>query len=117
MAEIVHYRRKWQGAPKKRVKSSSFLTETQKAAGVVDYYVSPQHRRHRREFFGEVWKGNKYIKTKNLLCVLCEDDGVVVAATIMDHITPRNKGGADAQENYQPLCSKCHDAKSAREKK
>ena len=117
MANVVHYRRKWQGPPKKRVKSSNFLSDEQKAAGVKDYYVSPQHRKHRREFFGIVRLKGKEVKTKNLLCVLCDDDGLVVEATIMDHIIPRNKGGADAQSNYQPLCGRCHDAKSAGEKK
>lgn len=121
MANVVHYRRVWQGEAKKRVKSKNFVTAEQRAAGVVDYYLSPQHLAHRKAFFGLVWNKNKgksggYVKTKNLFCVCCADDGLVVEATVMDHVIPRNKGGADHVHNYQALCGRCHDAKSAREK-
>lgn len=38
-------------------------------------------------------------------------------ATVIDHITPRAKGGAELDnENLQPLCFNCHQSKSARDK-
>lgn len=117
MANIVKHRRAWMAEPK-RVKSKNFITDDQRAAGITDYYVSPEWRRLRRSFFGEFWDNvaKKYIKTKNLLCVNCEDMGFAVPATVADHIIPRNMGGADALDNLQALCNACHDRKSAKEK-
>lgn len=118
MANIVRHRRAWMATPK-RVKSINFITDAQRAAGISDYYVSPEWRRLRRSFFGEYWdsKAKKYIKTKNLLCVNCEDMGFAVPSVVADHIVPRNQGGADAIENLQALCTACHDRKSAKERK
>lgn len=51
------------------------------------------------------------------LCVSCAADGLVTAATVVDHKVP-HKGDMvlfwDAS-NWQPLCKTCHDQKTARE--
>jgi 5-methylcytosine-specific restriction enzyme A len=52
---------------------------------------------------------------RNPLCVECEKEGKVTAATVPDHITPLWKGGADHEGNLQPLCAVHHDAKTAAE--
>lgn len=49
-------------------------------------------------------------------CVMCQADGKVVQATVVDHIVPARKGGDFwSEENYQSLCNKCHASKSGKE--
>lgn len=51
------------------------------------------------------------------LCVECKKKGVLTEAKVVDHIIPIVKGGAALDEsNLQPLCHKCHNQKSARDK-
>lgn len=50
------------------------------------------------------------------LCVECQRAGRVVAARVVDHVTPINEGGARFDyRNLQGLCDKCHNKKSGRE--
>jgi 5-methylcytosine-specific restriction protein A len=49
---------------------------------------------------------------------LCADPfgkhgGRPVAASVVDHVVPKRGGGADSEENWQPLCKACHDHKTA----
>lgn len=46
------------------------------------------------------------------LCVHCEREGRVTAATEVDHITPLSKGGTHASANLQTLCKSCHSRKT-----
>lgn len=63
-------------------------------------------------------KARKLFLQKNPLCVDCEKEGLVVAATVVDHIIPINLGGEKLSEsNFQSMCSSHHNAKSARESK
>ena len=51
------------------------------------------------------------------LCVECDKDGLVRAATIVDHIIP-HKGDQNLfwdTSNWQPLCKPHHDRKTATE--
>lgn len=51
------------------------------------------------------------------LCKLHQDQGRVVAATVVDHIIP-HKGDRSLfwdSNNWQPLCKPCHDHKTATE--
>lgn len=48
-------------------------------------------------------------------CRECMRLGRFRLATVRDHIVPLAEGGDDADENVQPLCGACHDAKTARE--
>jgi len=51
------------------------------------------------------------------LCVQCTANGLVVEATVADHIVQVKHGGEGYDvANLQPLCKPCHDAKSGRER-
>ena len=50
------------------------------------------------------------------LCRKCKEKGLLVVATVVDHIDPISNGGdAWDKENLQPLCKTCHNSKSATE--
>lgn len=49
------------------------------------------------------------------LCRHCLRDGRVTAATDVDHITAKARGGTDDRANLQPLCHQCHSRKTATE--
>ncbi len=49
------------------------------------------------------------------LCRTCAANGLVVMATIRDHVVPLAEGGADDDENVQPLCQSCSDVKTHEE--
>jgi 5-methylcytosine-specific restriction enzyme A len=49
------------------------------------------------------------------LCRPCRKEGRVTEATIRDHIVSLEEGGADDDDNTQPICRICHGAKTARE--
>lgn len=50
------------------------------------------------------------------LCVACECAGRVTAATVVDHIVPHRGDHARFWDraNWQPLCRRCHAAKTRR---
>jgi hypothetical protein len=50
------------------------------------------------------------------MCRECARLGYATAATTVDHIIPRSRGGKKGRENLQPLCNECHGRKSGREK-
>lgn len=49
------------------------------------------------------------------LCRVCAAAGRVAEATIRDHIMPLAEGGQETEQNTQPLCQVCSDAKTQRE--
>ena len=59
---------------------------------------------------------NTYLRL-NPLCRLCEKQGRTVAAKELDHIVPVLEAPERFwhENNWQPLCRKCHEAKTARE--
>lgn len=42
------------------------------------------------------------------LCRICKSKGLVVEATVPDHILPLAKGGTDTDDNIRCLCDHCH---------
>lgn len=46
------------------------------------------------------------------LCRICRENGRVVAAHHVDHITPLVNGGTHDRDNLQPLCVACHNRKT-----
>ena len=53
---------------------------------------------------------------KHPLCRMCEAQGKVTAATVVDHIVDHRGEQTlfwDSSGNWQPLCKPCHSAKTA----
>lgn len=50
-------------------------------------------------------------------CRTCRGNGHLILATIRDHIKPLAEGGTDTDDNVQPLCQPCSDAKTEQERK
>ena len=72
---------------------------------------------HKRGY-GYAWrvKRKAVMEAYGGLCVACRLVGVITAATEVDHIIPKAKGGSDDESNLQPLCSECHRKKSLADK-
>ena len=51
------------------------------------------------------------------LCVDCMAIERVRIAQEIDHRVPLAEGGQDVEDNLQPLCKRCHAAKTERERK
>lgn len=52
----------------------------------------------------------------NPVCVICATKGLIVSATVSDHIRPVRQGGDPWDwSNRQALCDTCHASKSGRE--
>ena len=47
------------------------------------------------------------------LCRDCAAKGIVVAATVVDHIVPLALGGDDIDANTRSLCTPCHGTRTA----
>jgi 5-methylcytosine-specific restriction protein A len=59
----------------------------------------------------------RVILDEHPMCVECLRVGKLIPATVVDHIVP-HKGNLDLfydYDNLQPLCKRCHDAKTVRE--
>lgn len=80
---------------------------TDNSRGQDAFYQSKEWRKCRKIFIAD-----------NPLCVECRKKGRVREANVVDHIVPRKDGGSDFDNsNLQPMCAKCHAAKSAKEKR
>lgn len=68
--------------------------------------------------YGAAWaKSRAGHLRNNPLCVKCQHDGRLTAASVVDHIVP-HRGDKQLfwdRSNWQSLCKPCHDAKTARE--
>lgn len=68
--------------------------------------------------YGPQWRrvSRQYLAA-HPLCVRCLSRGVYTKATVVDHIRPHRGDPALFwdQSNWQSLCKRCHDRKTARE--
>jgi 5-methylcytosine-specific restriction enzyme A len=55
----------------------------------------------------------KRLLMRRPLCVHCQAQGRVTAATVLDHVVALINGGTDTEDNLQPLCDECHRLKTA----
>ncbi len=66
--------------------------------------------------YGRRWrKLRAFILASEPLCRDCSAHGRVTAATDVDHIVSKRRGGTDDPCNLQPLCGSCHASKTALE--
>lgn len=76
---------------------------------------SERGNRHRRGY-GTAWDKLRLQKLADQpLCEPCKRVGRVTAATAVDHIKPKAKGGTDDWDNLQSICESCHKAKTSRD--
>jgi 5-methylcytosine-specific restriction enzyme A len=66
--------------------------------------------------YNEKWRQAReaYLR-EHPLCAKCRENGRLEPATVGDHVKP-HKGDPNLfwnRENWQPLCKRCHDAKTA----
>jgi len=64
-------------------------------------------------------KASIQYRKENSLCVSCEANSIVKESEVVDHIVP-HKGDMELFwniDNWQALCKKCHDQKTARERR
>ncbi len=65
--------------------------------------------------YGAAWQRiRRSWLAENPLCVTCNDNGRIVSATVVDHIVPMARGGPNDSSNYQSLCARCHNVKTAK---
>ena len=79
---------------------------------------SEQAAQYRRLYKTARWQGLRLeILANHPLCCMCSTQERVVAATVVDHITP-HKGNLDLfwrSDNLQALCKPCHDGRKQRQ--
>ena len=74
-------------------------------------YPKGRNNQHNRLYDSSRWrKARKQFLADHPLCVMCLQHGLIVPATIVDHIQPHNN---DLQlfydsANFQSLCATCH---------
>lgn len=64
--------------------------------------------------YGQAWiRLRKVILARDRhLCQPCLAKGRLTAATEVDHIVPKAKGGTDAMQNLRAICTPCHRQKT-----
>lgn len=69
--------------------------------------------------YGYAWGRlkEKILRRDGYLCQISLEKGRVVAATEVDHIVPKSKGGTDDPENLRAVSKHEHDLKTKREAK
>ena len=72
---------------------------------------------YRRGYDRHWGKARRLFLMDHPLCVHCSERGLVVEATVVDHIQPHrgDPGKFWDRDNWQPLCIRCHNRKTATE--
>jgi hypothetical protein len=98
----------------KRIKTFRTARQTQQAAKAEREYDLRRARESetRRLYWTARWRGiARQQLNEQPLCVKCEADGFVTAATVCDHVIP-HRGDVDLFWNgeRQSLCGPCHSS-------
>ena len=69
--------------------------------------------------YGARWQKlrRSILRRDDYACVPCMRDGLVIVATEVDHIIPKQHGGTNSPDNLQSICKTCHGRKTAEEKR
>lgn len=82
-----------------------------------------KHKRsnkHIKKMYNYRWSiARKNYLLEHPLCIKCQEKNIIVAAGVVDHIIPHqgNQRLFWDRNNWQALCIKCHNIKSAKEGK
>jgi len=89
-------------------------TQKHRDYGRARAYFDAEHGFYR----SKAWRSlRESVLKERPLCRRCESLGLIVAATVVDHIQPIKTGGARFDwNNLQPLCVSCHNRKTSSEK-
>jgi len=106
------------------IKAKKICSKCRKVKGISCICVKPKafeniNKDNYSFYNSRAWrKLSKHYKLKHPLCVSCENQGRVTPSQVTDHITPIDKGGAKwDSSNFQALCHKCHNKKTASSRK
>ena len=85
----------------------------------INRYEKYERDQKSKKLYGYRWqKASKYFLSHNPLCVECKKkNNKITAATVTDHIIS-HKGDKKLfwdRSNWQALCKRCHDIKTAKE--
>ena len=99
-----------------RLTDGQYCEEHQKLMD-SQYNKYQRDKKAQRFYQSKEWK---LVKKRHLqiepLCRECKKKGVLVRATMVDHIVPIKQGGSPLDDsNLQSLCWSCHSRKSAQE--
>lgn len=72
--------------------------------------------RHERGY-GTAWEKLRLriLARDKHLCQPCKRSGRFKAGRTVDHVTPKARGGTDAETNLEVVCDDCHKIKTAAE--
>jgi 5-methylcytosine-specific restriction protein A len=69
----------------------------------------------RTRAYGRSWdKIRAAVLAQQPLCVACEQQGRLTAASEVDHVISLARGGSHERANLQSLCKSCHSRKTAK---
>ena len=95
-----------------------FIPKKQKKRPWISESWESYDHSNQRFYNSTKWKRLRKQKlNKNPLCEMCEKEGRVTPATVIDHIKPIRQGGAPLDiNNLMSLFRSCHAKKSAKDK-
>jgi 5-methylcytosine-specific restriction enzyme A len=89
-----------------------------RSAAEVKRELDRQRPSAARRGYGPRWRrARAAFLAQHPLCAACQAQGLVVPATVVDHVVP-HRGDQKLfwdEANWAPACKPCHDAKTARE--
>ena len=92
------------------VEGSPFCAEHQQAVG---WERRQAGRSSTERGYGADWRRLRVVVLhEEPVCQLCH----ITAASVVDHIMPRAKGGTDERTNLRGVCGPCHHAKTGRDR-
>jgi len=92
-------------------------------------YLPPKPKQSGRRFKNKWYNTTRWRKLRAVklsespLCIICDKEGVITLANVVDHISNVSSGDSPAQmeqmmwdyNNLQSVCDSCHNKKSGKE--